>query len=160
MTPCEQLTALVRELDFQTGQFFLGGSSALAARDIRPIGDLDVGVTTRYWFELHASGMWGVWTTDPEGPRPCDPPYLTREVAGVEVHVFCQWRKWNADETEFNDFNLVFREGVQVVSDLPVIKLPILLRQKIDAVTNCMRDHEAPRPKDISDIRAIAEWLR
>jgi hypothetical protein len=153
--PSERVGRLLRELDFEWGQFFLGGSAGLALRDIRDIGDLDVGVTTRYWTDLWLRGNWRIWTTDPDGPRRCDPPYLVREVQGIQVHVFNQWRLWSHDETEYNDFNRVFEDGIELVNGWPCIKLEILLRQKIDAVVNCMRDGEACRPKDLNDIRKI-----
>lgn len=162
-TPYTRLTTLVDELVEQLGldptQAFLGGSAALAIRNIRHIGDLDVGVTTRHWMELLESGGWGTWTTNPYGSRRCDPPYLTRTVRGTEVHVFSQWRVWADDETEYNDFNKVWRDGHDHFDGINVIKLEILLRQKIDAVVNCMRDGEACRPKDLADIKLITTWI-
>lgn len=160
LSPKQRLSALVRACDFTPGQFFLGGSSALAVRDIRDVADLDVGVTTRYWVSLLQTGNWNVWTTDPDGPRRCDPPYLVQEFMGVQVHVFSQWRIWSHDETEYNDFNRMFEDGIEMHDGwLPVIRLEILLRQKVDAIVNCMRDGDPPRPKDLTDVRAIATHI-
>jgi hypothetical protein len=159
LDPATRVQGVVRALDFPSSQFFLGGSAALALRGIRHVGDLDVGVTSRLWSRLALEPQWSVWTTNPESPRRCDPPYLVNTVEGVEVNVFCQWRRWSHDETEFNDFNRVFAIGLDKINGIPVIKLHILLRQKVDAVVNCMRDGEPCRWKDLNDIRTISEWI-
>lgn len=158
LTPSERVVRIVKALDLNASQFFLGGSAALALRDIRHVSDLDVGVTTRYWWALHGAGGWEVVTPLPSSEwENCDPPYLRRIVNDTEVHVFYSWRRRGAHETPFNNFSLVFREGLDVLLGIPVIKLPILLRQKIDAVVNGM--YGDMRPKDIQDIRLIAEWV-
>lgn len=159
VTPSERVDAIMRELDLAIGHYFLGGSSGLALRDIRHVGDIDVGVPTRYWFLLYETREWGLWTPDTldDGSR-CDPPYLIREVNGTEVHVFHAWRWRGKEETDFNDFNLVFREGIEIVKGWPCIKLPWLLRQKVDAVVNCYEGGYI-RQKDVTDISLIVEAL-
>lgn len=155
VSPSEKVDLIMRQLQLTPGQFFLGGSAALALRNIRHVGDIDLGVTTRYWFEMLYSGNWRLWTTEPDDMRRrCDPPYLIRDVGGVEVHAFYAWRRRGADETEFNDFNRVFFEGTEEVNGWPCIKLPILTRQKIDAV-----QWWPPREKDLRDISDIAQYL-
>lgn len=160
MTPSEKVIALVNELDFHVSSYFLGGSAGLALRDLRDIGDLDVGVTTRYWFELLKDDRWSVFTPDPDMAwERCDPPYLYRTVNGTEVHVFHSWRRRGAEETPFNDFNLVFEHGIEVVKGIPCIKLSILLRQKVDAVLNGEPEGNF-RPKDIRDVGLITDWMK
>lgn len=155
MSPSERVKGLISELEFTPGQFFVGGSGVLALREVRDIGDLDVGVTTQEWFRLHATGDWRVWTTsgsDLYGK--CDPPYLIREINGVEVHVFYAWRWRGFDETEYNDYNKVFQSGIETVDGIPCVKLSILLRQKVDAASWAM-----PRYKDIRDIGLISNLM-
>lgn len=157
-TPSERVVRLVHELQLDPNQFFLGGSAALALRDLRHISDLDVGVTTHYWWKLYHGGGWEVYTPDPNNDwEACDPPYLTRTVRDTEVHVFHSWRWRGSHESPFNDYNLVFREGLEILLGIPVIKLPILLRQKIDAVVNGM--YGSLREKDVADTRIISEYL-
>lgn len=156
MTPSARLEAVLTKLNLEPGQFFLGGSSGLALRDLRDFGDVDVAVPTAYWFELYSDfDNWAVITPDQDDARRrCDPPYLARTINGVEIHVFHGWRR-RPDETEYNDFNLVFTEGIEYVQGWPCIKLNILLRQKIDAVNW----GGEPRAKDIKDIEMIARHL-
>lgn len=156
VTPSARLESILKILALEPGQFFLGGSSGLALRDLRDFGDIDIGVTTAYWVELWHGGDWGVITPDPNDERRrCDPPYLARVINGVECHVFNGWRR-RPDETEFNDYNLVFSEGIEHVQGWPCLKLNILLRQKIDAVNW----GGEPRAKDIKDIEIISRHLR
>ncbi len=156
MTPSARIENILRILALEPGQFFLGGSAGLALRDLRDFGDIDIAVTTAYWIELLQSGEWGIIAPDERDERRrCDPPYLVRVINGVECHAFSSWRR-RPDETEYNDFNLVFAEGIEHVQGWPCIKLNILLRQKIDAVNW----GGEPRPKDIKDIELIARHLR
>lgn len=158
MTPSERVIHLMRVLDLNPAQFFLGGSACLALRDLREISDLDVGVTTNYWFNLHATGKWGVYTPPSHDDwQCCDPPYLFRVINGTEINVFHAWRRRGPEETPFNDYNLVFREGTELVQGYPCIKLPILLRQKVDAVVNGM--YGGLRDKDVRDIGLITSYL-
>lgn len=163
-SPAQRVVAILDELDFPADQFFLGGSAGLALRDIRHIGDLDVGVPTALWLELQADldadgdPTWTVWNTGSHDSNRCDPPYLVREVQGTEVHVFYAWRWRGKEETEFNDFNLVFRDGIELVQGWPCIRLQWLLRQKVDAVVNCYEGGYI-RQKDITDIGLILEAM-
>lgn len=155
MSPSQRVKGLISELELTPGQFFIGGSGVLAMRDARHVGDLDVGVTTQEWFRLHATGEYRVWTTSGADPyAKCDPPYLIREVQGVEVHIFYSWRWRGADETEFNDYNKVFAQGIEVVDGVPCIRLSVLLRQKVDAAS-----WNPPRSKDIRDIGLISSVM-
>lgn len=160
MTPSERVACIVRSLDLAPGHFFLGGSACLALRDLRHVGDLDVGVTTRYWHLLQRERRWHVWTPDDlDDGRRCDPPYLETRVGGTEVNVFHSWRRRHSDETAYNDYNLVFREGIELVNGWPCLKLPVLLQQKADAVSNDILTGLSPRPKDLADIALIVGEL-
>ena len=154
-SPSQRVLRLVRELNFEPHSYFIGGSGALALRDFRHIGDLDVGVTTRYWFELVEAGGWNVIVPSSlDERRRCDPPYLQGVYLGTQVHIFSMWRRRELDETMYNDYNRVFAEGLDWVHGIPVLKLEILLRQKIDAVSK-----PPPRLKDIEDIQMISAFL-
>lgn len=161
----EQVHRVLHELRWPVDDFFVGGSGVLALRDIRPIGsDLDLGVTTGWWCHLlraHYGPQYAARfnmdliapaSTDPE--RRCDPPFLRLVVQDINVDVFFAWRRRGAHETPFNDYNLVFREGIEMVHGWPCLKLPILLQQKVDAVS-----HPQPRDKDIADIALISHYM-
>lgn len=157
--PSDRVKAILLELtscgDLTPGHFFLGGSAGLALRDLRHVGDIDVGVTTRHWFQLLVTSGWNLWTPDPmDERRRCDPAYLVRIVNGVEVHAFNSWRRRGKEETEYNDFNLAFSEGTELVNGWPCIKLKILLRMKTDALS-----HPMLRAKDLSDVALIAHAI-
>lgn len=155
LSPAGRVDKVMRALGLAPGRFFLGGSAVLALRDIRHVGDLDVGVTTEYWFELLQEREYQVWTPDAcDDVTRCDPPYLVTKWFGVEVNIFYGWRWRGAEETRYNDFNEVFRDGIETVGDWPCIKLPILLRQKVDSV-----QWPDPRAKDLADIQAIAHHM-
>lgn len=165
MTSLAPMAVEVEEIMVAIGlrpdSFFLGGSAGLALRGIRPIGDdIDVGITTAYWFYLYATSLrgqapWRAFTPDQDDPRRrCDPPYLFTEVNGKQVHLFFAWRNRGKEETEFNDFNLVFREGIEEVRGWPCLKLDLLLRQKVDALRS-----PPIRAKDLADVRLISAYL-
>lgn len=159
-SPQQRVLRVVRELDLTSGEFFLGGSAALALRGYRHIGDLDVGVNTEYWFHLLKTRDYEVFTPDADDARRrCDPPYLIANVGGVEVHFFHSWRRRDLDETRYNDFNLVFDHGIELVREMPCLRLELLLRQKVDAVTNDTLDGREPRRKDLVDITTISQHL-
>jgi hypothetical protein len=147
------------------GYFFVGGSGGLALRDIRGNGDLDLGVPTADWFRLVDRYGWTVVLPDREDARRrCDPPIARRMVelasgAEVQVDAWFSWRWRGFHETEWNDFNLVFREGIELVHGWPCLALQHLLRMKVDAVQNGY-DDDTVRPKDVADIALIVDYLR
>lgn len=156
-TPRERVIDMLDELQFKPDRYFIGGSGVLALRNIRHIGsDLDIGTSTHHWFGLQALGDWEVRLPHPQNEEErCDPPYLVRKVHGIEVHVFYAWRFRYAGESPYNDFNRVFRDGIDWTTGYPCIRLPTLLRQKIDAV-----QWDNPRLKDINDIQLITSYMR
>lgn len=156
-----QVEDLLTALELPSDQFFVGGSGGLALRGIRRIGDdLDIGVTTALWHDTQARTLfgrpsWRVHIPDPTDPvRRCDPPFLYREVLGTQVHIFYAWRRRGPDETKYNDYNLVFKDGIERVRGWPCLHLAILLKQKLDAV-----NHPVVRPKDVTDIKLIEGFM-
>lgn len=147
------------------GGYFVGGSGGLALRGIRHASDLDIGVPTAVWFALAASPGWGLVTPDPNDVRRrCDPPIVRTYVElgsgeAVKVDAWFAWRWRGFHETEWNDFNLVFRRGIEYVAGVPCLKLVHLLRMKVDAVQNGY-DDDTVRPKDLGDIQLISLYLQ
>jgi hypothetical protein len=146
------------------GGYFIGGSGGLALRGLRHASDLDIGVPTAVWFALAASPGWELVTPDPQDPRRrCDPPivrtYVERRCGeAVKIDAWFAWRWRGFHETEWNDFNMVFRDGIEYVRGLPCLKLVHLLRMKVDAVQNGY-DDETVRPKDLNDIGLIQGYM-
>lgn len=166
-SPREELEAVLLHLKLEPGQWFLGGSAGLALRDIRRVGDVDIGVSTRYWCHLADEGGWDMVSPHPNDERrKCDPPYLATEFerasgGTVEVNVFHSWRRRAADETIYNDYNEVFKDGIEDVHGWPCLRLPILLRQKIDAITGDLLFIGCqPREKDITDVGLILDAIK
>lgn len=146
----EHLHRILTDLNMRAGQYFVGGSGPLALRGIRCAGDLDIGVTTAYWFELELDPDWRLVTPDPsDAKQACDPPYLEQIVHGLPVHVFSSWRQRPYQKPDTHDFNQIFREHIEDVDGWPCLALDILLRQKVETV----------RPKDMADIAVIANAL-
>jgi hypothetical protein len=99
----QRLLKVIADLNLPEGQWFLSGSGVLVMHGIdrgRPMGDVDIFLATRPWFELLGSSLfdynrqnWNVFTTNPEDPkRRVDPPYLYKEMHGIEVNIFFNWR--------------------------------------------------------------------
>lgn len=149
-----RLSALLDRLNFREGHYFIGGSGPMVLRDMRALGDLDIGVTTRYWFELQSRPEWEVWTTEPDDPkRRCDPPYLRGDVGGTEVNIFYAWRRRvdeNGVEYGSTDYNDLFRNCLEYVEGWPCVKLAVILRLK----------SEVQRDKDFNDIRDLATIIK
>lgn len=155
----DAVTALQRERALPY-PFFIGGSGGLALRGLREAGDLDIGVATADWFQLLNHPQWHlIVPCAADGLRRCDPPILRTSVCGMTVDAWFSWRWRGFHETEWNDFNLAFREGIEFVRGIPCLKLVHLLRMKIDAVQNGF-DDDTVRPKDLNDILLISLHLQ
>lgn len=79
----------------------------------KPMGDVDIFVATRAWFDLYQEYVeynpfkekdrWNLFTTDPNDfKRRCDPPYLFFDAYGIEVNIFCEWRKRGIGDLDVN----------------------------------------------------------
>lgn len=152
VTPADRVIVVLQGLALDPDRYFIGGSGPMALRNMRHVGDLDIGVTTAYWFELLDSQRWKVVTPD-EGDeiRRCDPPHLSRRVLDIDVHVFSSWRRRVVDTMEVatTDYNQIFRNGIETVKGWPCMKLEILLKLKADHL----------RDKDIPDVAVIARQI-
>ena len=146
----EHVARVLTDLAMPLGSYFVGGSGPLVLRGVRNAGDLDIGVTTAYWFQLERDPDWRLVTPDPQDPiSACDPPYLEQMVLGLPVNVFFSWCHRPQHKVENHDFNRIFREDVEKVGPWPCLSLAALLRQKVDSY----------REKDLRDIYAIAAIL-
>lgn len=155
-----RLLRILRELDLPEGQWVLNGSGVLVMHGIerdRPMGDVDIFVATRLWFDLyHASLMappsdgqqppWSIFTTDPDDPkRRCDPPYLFRDMHGIEVNVFSNWRRRSVGDIDVNWSIL----NAEMIEGIPCYPLRGILDWK----------EQVGRAKDSTDIAAIRRHL-
>jgi hypothetical protein len=139
-------------------QWFVNGSGSMIMHGItaeergKPMGDLDVFVATRRWFELlwqehpRLPGMrikaWALHTTDPEdGLRRQDPPFLRRRLRDLDVDVFQSWRVRHV-----GDFDVAFYMANSVVIEgVPCVPLQFILDWK----------SEVGRAKDQIDIEVL-----
>jgi hypothetical protein len=96
----QKILNVLGELGVAKEHILVSGSAIMFLADIpreRPLGDIDLFIPTRVWFRLQRrtgpQGGWEVWTTEADDEkRRCDPPYLFKEMYGVEVNIFFQWR--------------------------------------------------------------------
>ncbi len=156
MSPSEQANAILEELDFRAHEFFVGGSGPMALRDMRPLGDLDIGVTTGYWFELWSNSDWDIYTPPKHSVyERCDPPYLHKPIQGIQVNVFFAWRLREHQPAIDSDYNEIFRKHVEqfyrpgFTRSWPCMRLELLLKLKA----------QEQRGKDFADIAQIAEHI-
>jgi hypothetical protein len=144
-----RLERILCDLNLPEGQWVINGSGVMVLHGIerpKPMGDLDIFCTTRLWFDLLAEGSWKVWTTGPEDPRRCcDPPYLYRDMYGLEVNIFHGWRR-----REVGNFDPAFYiYNAEKVAGWPCAPLQFLLDWK----------QEVGRAKDVDDIRILTGHL-
>lgn len=167
MTERERIVSICRSLplwEWPKDQWFVNGSGSMIMHGItaedrgKPMGDLDIFVPTRRWFELFAAdnagstsfswwSPWEVFTTDPtDRLRRQDPPYLTREIMGLRVDVFHSWRVRHV-----GDFDVAFYMANSVVIDgVPCVPLQFILDWK----------SEVGRAKDQVDIEVLKRWAQ
>lgn len=145
MTELARLEAVLHDLALPEGQWVVSGSGVLVLSGIertRPMGDVDVFVATRTWFETLEDGGWDVWTTAPDDPaRRADPPYLRRVMHDFEVNLFFQWRFRDVGNI---DVNQRIAEAVHV-RGWPCMPLSYMLAWK----------KWVGREKDMDDIRLL-----
>lgn len=157
MSDKERLLLVLRELHLPHGQWALSGSGVMVLaglRDHKPMGDVDIFVATRLWFDLLTRARvdqpdgrrWQVFTTDPDDPkRRCDPPYLYRDLHGIEVNLFFDWRKRGVGDIDSN----FWLHNTQEIEGIPCIPLQMLLDWK----------REVGRAKDVDDIAVLEKAL-
>jgi hypothetical protein len=164
MIPHEKprLIRVLKDLSLPKGQWVLSGSGVMCLHGIerdRPMGDVDIFVATRVWFDLLFGGLyktisgpprsldgWSVFTTEPTDPdRRCDPPYLFKEMHGIEVNIFSDWR---LREVGNIDAAKLIREA-EMVEGWPCATLEFLLDWK----------DQVGRAKDTRDIEVLRKHL-
>lgn len=162
----EKLVKILGELNLPRGEWMLSGSGILVLyglRDHKSMGDVDIFVTTRLWCEMFEvsivdrvvrnwTPMWELVTTDPDDDRRrCDPPFLRREMHGLDVDVFFSWRlrePKGALESGYIDINERFRE-IEFKDGIPHMGLRFMLDWK----------KAVGRPKDMEDIVALERYF-
>jgi len=153
-----RLLKILYELDLPKGQWVLSGSGTLVMHGIerdRPMGDVDIFLATRPWFELLYKGMenaffdaptWRVYTTDPDDPaRRVDPPYIYRMMHGLEVNIFHGWRKRGIGDIDVG----FWLNNTEIVDGIPCLPVKFLLDWK----------EQMGRAKDQTDIESIKKWM-
>lgn len=133
------------------GQWFLNGSAVLYLHDMwtgRPMGDLDIFLATRPWFEFptvlarDGRGAWDLRTPDPSDPI-CrhDPPYWERELDGLLINVFSAWRVRHIADIDCN----FLTHNAQTVRGWPCAPIQMVADWK----------EQKLRAKDAIDVEAI-----
>lgn len=155
MTERERIHAIMRDLALPDDQYALSGSAVMFLHGIpreKPLGDLDVFVSTRLWFKVLLNqprsdrNRWSIFTTDPTDPqRRLDPPYLYRDMHGVEVNLFFNWRTRGVGDIDCN----LWVHNAEVVDGLRCVPLYMLFNWKV----------QVGRAKDTTDVRLIAEFF-
>jgi hypothetical protein len=151
VTERERIVRICQSLpvwDWPKDQWFVNGSGSMIMHGItaeergKPMGDLDIFVATRRWFELLFTRVWDLRMTDPDDPRTrSDPPFLRRSVMGLPIDVFQSWRVRHV-----GDFDVAFYMLNSVVIDgVPCVPLQFILDWK----------SEVGRAKDQVDIEVL-----
>jgi hypothetical protein len=165
VTERERVIAICSDLPvwgWPRDQWFINGSGSMIMHGItaeergKPMGDLDIFVATHRWFQLYSETSqrqlvdgswsreprWDLHTTDPKDRlRRCDPPFLRRNLAGLDVDVFQSWRV-----RQVGDFDVAFYMANSVViDDVPCVPLQFILDWK----------SEVGRAKDQVDIEVL-----
>lgn len=129
----------------------VSGSAVLFLADLpreRPLGDIDIFLPTRIWFDLYNRGKrnWKLWTTEPaDDKRACDPPYLVQDFRGIDFNIFFQWRVRGIGDIDVNQWNY----NSWVCAGYRCVPLELMLDWK----------QAVGRDKDLSDILLLREAL-
>lgn len=149
MNEYQRLLHATNQLGLSPDSYVLAGSAVMFLHGIereKPMGDLDVYVATRTWFEMEKDKRWEVWTPNPaQAVCRCDPPYLKREIGDLEVNVFFQWRRRGIGDIDTN----LWLQNAEVVRGLRCVPLAMVLHWK----------EEMGRAKDLTDILLIRDFL-
>lgn len=150
MTEKQKVLNVLGEIGVMRENLLVSGSAVMFLADIpreRPLGDIDLFVPTVIWFNLYGrNDGWRLWATaSNDQRRRFDPPYLIKEMYGVDVNIFFQWRVRHIGDIDVNfwDTNSVFISGYRCVP-------PQLLLEWKQAVG---------RTKDFEDILLLRKYL-
>lgn len=143
----DELLDILVELDLPKDEYILGGSGPLMLRNIRRVNDVDIFVTTSLWFRVYANqDGWKIYRTDPKDVvRRCDPPFLYKEINGIEVNLFFGW-KTRGPMSQLDTASLMSR--AEIVLGIPCIPLVELYHLK----------KAVGRDKDLEDLQLIDRW--
>lgn len=143
---------IIDDLNFPPERYVLGGSGVMILQGIeRKPRDLDLFCATATWFSVlrrhsGATGWWNVFTPDPDDSTTrCDPPYLFREMYGLDVNVFFHWRQRGVGDID----TAFWIHNSQMIEGIPCVPLEMILAWK-DAMS---------RAKDAQDIELIRKHL-
>lgn len=140
------LDQLVCENVLKPGNWVLAGSGVMVLEGLereRPMGDVDIFMATRDWLHAYNICRWDIFTTEPDDPkRRCDPPYLFKEVEGLEVNLFAQWRVRGIGDIDVNQWV----HSSQDIKGWPCVPLRLLFDWK----------RSVGRAKDMDDIRIMS----
>ena len=133
----------------RNGHWALAGSGVMVLSGLersKPMGDVDIFMATRDWFDVYNVARWDLFTTDPaDSKRRCDPPYLYKEINGLEVNIFHGWRVRGIGDIDVNQWV----HSVEWIEDVPCVPLRLLFDWK----------RSVGRAKDMDDIRVMAEYF-
>lgn len=151
MTEKDKVLNVLGEIGVAKPNLLVSGSAVMFLCDIpreRPLGDIDLFVPTRVWLGIRdrPGGGWDTWTTAPDdNKRRCDPPYLIKEMYGVEVNIFFQWRQRGVGDI---DVNFWFYNAIEVCG-YQCINPALMLDWKL----------KMGRNKDLEDILLLRKYL-
>lgn len=129
------------------GHWFLNGSAVLVLHDIRtgrPMGDLDIFLATRDWFEFPGGRrrVWELRTPNPDDPRERhDPPYWEQVIDDLPVNLFFAWRVRHLADIDCN----FLTHNAELVEGWPCAPIDMVAAWK----------EQKLRAKDSIDVEAI-----
>lgn len=157
---------IIRVLKLPRHQYFVNGSGSLAMHGVpreRPMGDLDIFLTTDLWFSVYnrsqlAKSFEQYWSPDiwtlivpgefPMGEdQPFDPPILRSRMFDLPVDLFLNWRRRN-DHSDF-DCSLYLKNAVNI-EGVQCVPIEMIAEWKL----------AYGRDKDLLDVIEIRRFLR
>lgn len=131
----------IRRLELPQKEYVVVGSGALAVRDIRPAGDIDLIVTPQL-FEVLKSRGWEELQWDKPGME--GKIWLKNDQAEAVTEMFSGLRK------DITVSDLLSMNEVEAIEGIYFLSLPILAHFK----------KEYGREKDLADVRLIESYLQ
>lgn len=139
----QELTEALEYVELPERRFCLFGSAVMYLHGLREmIGDIDVWVTHSLYRTLLNRG----WKE--HSPQFFDPPFAEKRFDGVKVNAFYDWKKRGMQipiHERLSDPEIVNGWPCQPLQELCIWKAGIA--------------HRSDRPKDWTDVAAIAQYL-
>lgn len=151
----EALKTVLYRLTLPKGEHVLGGSGSIVMHGFKrhqAIGDIDIFVSTNYWFrqfDLYKR-QWDIYIPprDNEIAR-CDPPFLYKNIGGFEVNMFYDWR------TRYNSVgNICIAHSIQYATIIDDYYPCWDLRSVFEWKKSVWRDKDEP------DIKLLAKYFK